>query len=291
MCKKINICGRTKVDLQFSHNCVSIPVKVMNLFGDIVYQYGVKRGEKMRKKFTRCLLIGFSVLFLSFGLCTNAHAYTEEEKQQAKAWLSAHGYSPDAGGASQAYQDYLNGKFDEELGRNTTEDTSGQSGDTRTTEESVATQEDGEAQAQDNGAAHTQDNSSTANGKVSEETKTSEQNEQTAKEDSAQGERNTSGAAFSVSASDPGSEGDDAQPDKTETSTAEGQDIDSEDVNDEETSADGDEEMVSEESDKRSEGISLYRSENKDTYKEAGLVIALSVLLVAVFKAVMMLLR
>ena len=43
-------------------------------------------------------------------------AYTEEEKAQAKAWLSAHGYSPDMGGASQAYQDYLNGKFDEELG-------------------------------------------------------------------------------------------------------------------------------------------------------------------------------
>ncbi len=51
---------------------------------------------------------------LIFGI--NAKAYTEEEKQQAKAWLSAHGYSPDAGGASAAYQDYLNGKFDEELG-------------------------------------------------------------------------------------------------------------------------------------------------------------------------------
>ena len=45
-----------------------------------------------------------------------AEAYTDEEKAQAKAWLSAHGYSPDAGGASAAYQDYLNGKFDEELG-------------------------------------------------------------------------------------------------------------------------------------------------------------------------------
>lgn len=45
-----------------------------------------------------------------------AQAYTEEEKAQAKAWLSAHGYSPDYSGASQAYQDYLDGKFDEELG-------------------------------------------------------------------------------------------------------------------------------------------------------------------------------
>lgn len=38
--------------------------------------------------------------------------YTEEQKQQAKAWLSAHGYAPTQAGASQAYQDYLNGKFD-----------------------------------------------------------------------------------------------------------------------------------------------------------------------------------
>ena len=59
---------------------------------------------------------------LIFGI--NAKAYTEEEKAQAKAWLSAHGYSPDAGGASAAYQDYLNGKFDEELGI-TREETTG----------------------------------------------------------------------------------------------------------------------------------------------------------------------
>ncbi len=55
------------------------------------------------------LLLVCSVSFTSY-------AYTEEEKAQAKAWLSAHGYSPDWGGANQAYQDYLNGKFDEELG-------------------------------------------------------------------------------------------------------------------------------------------------------------------------------
>ena len=38
--------------------------------------------------------------------------YTEEEKAQAKAWLSAHGYPPTRAGAQMAYQDYLNGKFD-----------------------------------------------------------------------------------------------------------------------------------------------------------------------------------
>lgn len=56
------------------------------------------------------------ILAIVWNISLTAHAYTEEEKAQAKAWLSAHGYSPDMGGANQAYQDYLNGKFDEELG-------------------------------------------------------------------------------------------------------------------------------------------------------------------------------
>lgn len=56
------------------------------------------------------------VMMVWMNLSFTSHAYTEEQKQQAKAWLSAHGYSPDMGGANQAYQDYLNGKFDEELG-------------------------------------------------------------------------------------------------------------------------------------------------------------------------------
>ena len=44
-----------------------------------------------------------------------ACAYTEEEKEAAKQWLSQNGYSPDMGGANQAYQDYLNGKFDNQM--------------------------------------------------------------------------------------------------------------------------------------------------------------------------------
>lgn len=56
------------------------------------------------------------MLLLVLDMSFVSNAYTEEEKQQAKAWLSAHGYSPDQAGAGQAYQDYLNGKFDEELG-------------------------------------------------------------------------------------------------------------------------------------------------------------------------------
>jgi len=62
------------------------------------------------------------LLVVILNLSLTANAYTEEEKQQAKAWLSAHGYSPDMGGANQAYQDYLDGKFDEELGYDTNGD-------------------------------------------------------------------------------------------------------------------------------------------------------------------------
>ncbi|MCR5797583.1 MAG: hypothetical protein K6G63_06655 [Eubacterium sp.] len=40
-----------------------------------------------------------------------AEEYTESQKAQAKAWLSAHGYSPTRAGASQAYSDYLSGKL------------------------------------------------------------------------------------------------------------------------------------------------------------------------------------
>ena len=81
---------------------------------------GLKRGKK-RILFTLLITAIFGCC-LMVGKCNNVYAYTEEEKQQAKAWLSAHGYSPDSAGASQAYQDYLNGKFDEELGTDTNGD-------------------------------------------------------------------------------------------------------------------------------------------------------------------------
>ena len=41
-------------------------------------------------------------------------AYTYAEKQMAKDWLSAHGYPPTWAGAEAAYQDYLNGKWQDE---------------------------------------------------------------------------------------------------------------------------------------------------------------------------------
>ena len=85
------------------------------------------------KKAILFLGFGITVLICGIGVGTTSNAYTEEEKAAAKAWLSAHGYSPDAGGASQAYQDYLDGKFDEELGI-TSEEAS-----TQTSEEESAT--------------------------------------------------------------------------------------------------------------------------------------------------------
>lgn len=77
-----------------------------------------KLGElKMRLIKPAMFIVGLIlVVAVSLGMSHEARAYTDEEKAQAKAWLSAHGYSPDAGGAAAAYQDYLNGKFDEELG-------------------------------------------------------------------------------------------------------------------------------------------------------------------------------
>lgn len=70
----------------------------------------------IKRQLLKVITIISLIISVAFSVCNTSYAYTEEEKQQAKAWLSAHGYSPDAGGASQAYADYLNGKFDEELG-------------------------------------------------------------------------------------------------------------------------------------------------------------------------------
>lgn len=49
-------------------------------------------------------------------------AYTDEEIRQGKAWLAAHGYPVSEAGAQAAYNDYLNGKWDEELGINSGDD-------------------------------------------------------------------------------------------------------------------------------------------------------------------------
>lgn len=65
-------------------------------------------------KVKKCAFILMIVLCMAVAAQQTAvpvYAYTQEEKDAAKAWLSAHGYSPDMGGAQAAYADYMNGKF------------------------------------------------------------------------------------------------------------------------------------------------------------------------------------
>ncbi len=90
---------------------------------------------------------------------TDTSGYTEEEKNAVKAWLSAHGYPPTRAGAEQAYQDFLNGKFDNDpqvrkyKGLDTETDTNG-SGESN--EEGTASGKDGDANGTaSNGAAST----------------------------------------------------------------------------------------------------------------------------------------
>ncbi len=115
-----------------------------------------------------------SIAFLSAsdvyaeGEGTDTSGYTEEEKNAVKAWLSAHGYPPTRAGAEQAYQDFLNGKFDDDpqvrkyKGLDTETDTNGSgdssdssgngdaSGSGESNEEGTASGKDGDARA--NGA-------------------------------------------------------------------------------------------------------------------------------------------
>ena len=73
----------------------------------------------MRNKGKRKSIILLVCLFVLAGcICrtvnspvTVTKAYTEEQKKQAKAWLSAHGYPPTTEGAYQAYSDYQSGKL------------------------------------------------------------------------------------------------------------------------------------------------------------------------------------
>lgn len=57
------------------------------------------------------LLLAGSVFLTPYTHSTVTKAYTEEQKQAAKAWLSAHGYPPTKEGAYQAYRDYQSGKL------------------------------------------------------------------------------------------------------------------------------------------------------------------------------------
>ena len=64
----------------------------------------------MKRLLLVLMLILGAVMITSRPVVT--YAYTDEEKQQAKSWLSSHGYPPTRAGAEQAYQDYMDGKID-----------------------------------------------------------------------------------------------------------------------------------------------------------------------------------
>ena len=75
--------------------------------------------NRIRKYIISLILVLISALVLPFVYTSTVHAYedtdgyTQEEIDAIKAWLSAHGYPPTRAGAEQAYQDYLDGKFDD----------------------------------------------------------------------------------------------------------------------------------------------------------------------------------
>ena len=219
---------------------------------DIEIEYDRKRMQMKgfyRNKIILFLITGILMFFMAIGTGSTSYAYTEEEKAAAKAWLSAHGYSPDAGGASQAYQDYLDGKFDEELGITTTEQASTQA----VTEEDAAVEgtEEEDTDGKDNQEAS-----------VSHFTNTSE---------------DTTGAA-----------------DGEATETIPGMEEQPDGSNDMiEPPRQTEKNAVSDESEEQEtvQKITLYQKEKMDTYKEAGMVIALSVMLLVVIKGVIILLK
>lgn len=202
---------------------------------------------RMRKNFIHFVCMLVVIIFLSLGTGSISHAYTEEEIQQAKAWLSAHGYSPDAGGAGQAYQDYLDGKFDEELGINTTEQVT-----TGVTEETSR--------------------------ETSEKTTETHQKEE---------EEKTGGNGETSPDSIGGSDNRDTE--KPDMDVTEEQDVSKTgDLAGEESKEPNSESDASQE---KKQEITLYQKQNQDTYKEAGVVVTLSVLLMVVLKGVIILLK
>lgn len=201
----------------------------------------------MKKWFIHLIIILVSVVVLSFGSYTTVHAYTQEQIQQAKAWLSAHGYSPDEAGANQAYQDYLNGKFDEELGITTTEQ-----GTTKTTE------------ARSTGNRTTERRTT----EITTEKKT-EQSGEEQRDESGQTENNQNSSEQSVGT---GRLADSAKDAEVQVEDESGQGSEGQTIS-AGTGENGEDEP---------QEIILYNEANADSYREAGTVIVLVVMLVLV---------
>ncbi|MCM1157412.1 MAG: hypothetical protein NC300_04195 [Bacteroidales bacterium] len=216
----------------------------------------------MKRNIILLMLTGLLILLFGLGIPFSSRAYTEEEKAQAKAWLSAHGYSPDAGGASQAYQDYLDGKFDEELGitDNTTEEAS-------TEKENGGGDKDA---GRPIGAKDPREKKKTDKGKepAKGSTEASSSEAETSEEQAENPVRQTMEEAVS------------------EDTTVENE---TEDTVKENKTADG-EKTISEEK-QEGQTVTVSQSQNGDSHGETGLIIFLSVMLVAIIVGIFMLLK
>ena len=78
-----------------------------------------RKGNIIMRNIIQQLKIILGVMAMTFFLAISpiqASAYTQEQKQAAKAWLSSHGYPATEDGAWQAYSDWLDGKWWDEFG-------------------------------------------------------------------------------------------------------------------------------------------------------------------------------
>lgn len=148
---------------------------------------------KWLRKGTMCLVTMLLAACMCFsGAFTSVtKAYTEEEKAQAKAWLSAHGYAPTREGAEAAYQDYLDGKFDEELGINRGSNDSENIGDADGGSSSSGSKT-GSDSTESDGSKSGQDGSDSTTEKGTTATDQKDKTDQT-KNDKTEGETETSG--------------------------------------------------------------------------------------------------
>ena len=168
----------------------------------------------MKRLLLVLMLILGAVMITSRPVATYAH--TDEEKQQAKSWLSSHGYPPTRAGAEQAYQDYMDGKIDVPeadayMGKNQKNDIEEKKNSTVKTETKKDKQSKNSTTKQENSSTEQTNNSTTSakesttqgtTTKVTTETKEQKQQkeEKKKKEQKETKKKHTTGIAIGVAA-------------------------------------------------------------------------------------------
>lgn len=168
----------------------------------------------MKRLLLVLMLILGAVMITSRPVAT--YAYTDEEKQQAKSWLSSHGYPPTRAGAEQAYQDYMDGKIDVPeadayMGKNQKNDIEEKKNSTVKTETKKDKQSKNSTTKQENSSTEQTNNSTTSakesttqgtTTKVTTETKEQKQQkeEKKKKEQKETKKKHTTGIAIGVAA-------------------------------------------------------------------------------------------